>query len=390
MDKDLSKNKVRKIITLHDPCDEDFLIKSLQISGGKLIKKLPLVDGYLCEFPSEADFALAVRVDNDRIEVDDDIEFRLCWYPGLPFFQHLFPPYSSYAPINKPVIKPTPEPPLYNTERVGWGLRRIGAPQVWQKLKRRRVRVGIIDTGIDYNHPDIRESIKGGINTLDGYSQQQFKDDYGHGTHIAGIIGASGRNARFMGINPYVDFYIVKAFDRRGKGNLSDIIEGLDWLYSNQVEIINMSFSTMETNNTFRRAIRYLDDRGVILVAAAGNDGGSDSVNYPGRFPEVITVSATDRYDRIASFSSTGPEVNFCAPGVDIPSAWLNGAYELKSGTSFAAPHVTGIVADLLNYYGYMPPTKVKEIMVSGAAKLANLAKEQQGFGIVELPRIIY
>ena len=125
-----------------------------------------------------------------------------------------------------------------------------------------------------------------------------------------------------MGINPYVDFYIVKAFDRRGKGNLSDIIEGLDWLYSNQVEIINMSFSTMETNNTFRRAIRYLDDRGVILVAAAGNDGGSDSVNYPGRF-QVITVSATDRYDRIASFSSTGPEVNFCAPGVDIPSVWL-------------------------------------------------------------------
>ena len=377
MEKDLYKNMVRKIITLHDPGDEDFLIKSLKISGGKLIKRLPLVDGYLCEFPSEADFALAVRVDNERIEVDEDIEFRLCWF------------YYPYVPISKPVDKPIPAAPIYSAEKAGWGLRRIGAPQVWEKLKGRRVRVGIIDTGIDYNHPDLTGNIKGGINTIDGFSPQQFMDDYGHGTHIAGIIGATGRNARFIGINPYVDFYTVKAFDRKGKGNLSDIIEGLDWLYSNQVEIINMSFSTMETNNTFRRAIRYLDERGVILVAAAGNDGGSDSVNYPGRFPEVIAVSATDRLDRIASFSSTGPEVNFCAPGVEIPSAWLNKGYELKSGTSFAAPHISGIATDLLNYYGYMSPTKVKEMMASGAVKISHLAKEQQGLGIVELPRII-
>jgi len=378
MEKDLNKNLVRKIITMHDPEDEDFLIKSLKISGGRLIKRLPLVNGYLCEFPSEADFALAVRVDNDRIEIDDDIEFRLCWF------------YNPYVPISKPIPKPIPAPPIYGTDRVGWGLRRIGAPQVWEKLKRRRVRVGIIDTGIDFNHPDLTESIRGGINTIDGFPPQQFMDDYGHGTHIAGIIGATGRNARFFGINPYVDFYIVKAFDRRGKGNLSDIIEGLDWLFSNQVELINMSFSTMETNNTFRRAIQYLDGKGVVLVAAAGNDGGRNSVNYPGRFPEVIAVSATDKQDRIASFSSTGPEVNFCAPGVDIPSAWLNGQYKLKSGTSFAAPHISGIAADLLNYYGFLPPTKVKEMMASGAVKITHLGNEQQGLGIVELPRIIY
>jgi len=365
-----NQEMVRKIITLHDPGDEDFLIKSLEIAGGRLVKKLPLVDGYLCEFPSEADYNLAIRVDSDRIEVDDDLEFRLCWF-------------------QEPIYKPAPMVPLFSRERAGWGLHRIGAPQVWAKLKSRRVRVGIIDTGIDYNHPDLTENIRGGINTLDGYPWQQYMDDYGHGTHIAGIIGSTGANARLIGINPAVDFYIVKAFDKRGKGNLSDIIQGLDWLAQNQVEVINMSFSTMETNNTFQRAIHYLEGRGVVMVAAAGNDGKSNSVDYPARFSEVIAVSATDRQDMLAKFSSTGPEVDFCAPGVDIPSAWLNGGYELKSGTSFAAPHLAGVAADLLNYYGFMPPAKVKELMVGGAVRISNLGKTQQGAGMVELPRII-
>lgn len=377
---------VRKIITLRDPGDEEFLIKSLEMCGGRLIKRLPLVDGYLCEFTSENDLALAFRADNHKIEVEDDLEFRLCWFPGVPYFVPYFP--FSNTPVKQPGYKP-PSPPFFNTDRAGWGLQRIGAPQVWGKLKRRRVRIGIIDTGLDVNHPDLLENIQGGINTLDGHSPQNFMDDYGHGTHIAGIIGSTGRNAQLMGINPYVDFYIVKAFDNRGKGNLSDIIEGLDWLSRQQVEIINMSFSTKETNNSFRRAMQYLNGRGVVLVAAAGNDGGSNSVNYPGRFPEVLAVTATDKQDRIAGFSSTGPEVDFCAPGVDIPSAWLDGKYEVRSGTSFAAPHLTGTVADLINYYGFMSPGKIKELLLNGAVSISNLGKEQQGAGMVEIPRLI-
>ncbi|MGI6588406.1 MAG: S8 family peptidase [Peptococcia bacterium] len=359
MEKKTSKRKIRKIITLRHPEDEDFLRRSLERSGGRLIKKLPLVEGYVCEFLSEDDVLFAVRDEENRLQVEEDLEFKLCWYPF----------------------------PLFNQKRIGWGLRRIGAPQVWEKLKERRVRVGIIDTGIDYYHPDLRGNIKSGISTLEGH--RQFMDDYGHGTHIAGIIGSSGRNAGMTGINPYVDFYIVKAFNQKGKGNLSDIIEGLDWLARQQVGIINMSFSTAETNRTFYRAIQYLDRQGIILVAAAGNDGRKNSVNYPARFSQVLAVSATDKYDDLASFSSTGPEVNFCAPGVEIPSAWLGGRYEVKSGTSFAAPHLTGTVANLFNYYGFLPPARIKEMMVGGAVRLSKLGKEQQGAGMVELPRII-
>ncbi|MDD2212331.1 MAG: S8 family peptidase [Clostridia bacterium] len=385
MAKERSKNKVRKIITLRNSGDIEFLKQSLERFGGKMIKKLPLVEGYLCEFPSEDDVSLAVRGEPDRLQAEDDLEFKLCWYPGELFFKSFFP--FAHLPLSKPMIKPKPYPLFFNKESAGWGLQRIGAPQVWSKLKERRVRIGIIDTGIDYYHPDLSENIKGGICTLDG--KHQFMDDYGHGTHVAGIIGSTGRTIGLTGINPYVDFYIVKAFDKKGKGNLSDIIEGLDWLARRQVEIINMSFSTTETNQTFYRVIQYLDRRGIVLVAAAGNDGGSNSVNYPARFPQVIAVSATDKLDRLAAFSSTGPEVDFCAPGVEIPSAWVGGRYEVKSGTSFAAPHLTGTVADLLNYYGSLPPTRIKEIMASGAVKIQKLGQEQQGAGMVELPRII-
>lgn len=377
-----AKTVVRKIINLRDPGDVNFLKQTLEGSGGRIIKELPLVDGYLCEFPSEDNALLAVRGETDRFQVEDDLEFKLCWFPGLPFFNNPFAPF--FPPIHNPIFKPNPYP---GNERVGWGLKRIGANQVWSKLKNKRVRVGIIDTGIDYNHPDLRANIKGGLSTIDG--QERFMDDYGHGTHIAGIIGSSSRNFGMTGINPYVDIYAVKAFDKDGKGKLSDIIEGLDWLNRHQVDIINMSFSTSETNDTFYRVIQHINDRGIIMIAAAGNDGKRNTVNYPARFPQVIAVSATDKNDSIANFSSTGPEIDFCAPGVNIPSAWIGGGYEEKSGTSFAAPHITGIVADLLNYHDTLPSSRVKEIMAGGAVRLNRLDREQQGAGMVELPRII-
>lgn len=361
-----SAKTVKKIITLQNPDDLNLLKQSLEKVGARLLKELPLVQGYLCEFPSEEKVLLAFRSNEGMFEVEDDLEFRLCWLfePFFPIFQP------------KPPLQPKPLP--ISQPKIGWGLKRIGAPQVWNKLKERRVRVGIIDTGIDYNHKDLAENIRDGVSTLDG--RRDFLDDYGHGTHVAGIVSS---------INPSVDIFAVKAFNKEGKGNLSDIIEALDWLARRQVDIINMSFSTSDTNRTFAGAISFLDAKGITMVAAAGNDGNGESVKYPARFPQVIAVSATDQYDRIARFSSTGPEVDFCAPGTDIPSAWLNGTYVEKSGTSFAAPHIAGVAADLVNVYGPMPPVRVRELMTGGAVRLAKLSNEQQGAGMVELPRII-
>lgn len=369
--------KVRKIIAINSG-DIKEIRRLLAKSEVEIIKELPLVNALLVELPATREIGLVVRGLEDQISIEEDLEFKLCF---------LFPWFMPPRPIYPPQEMEKPSFPLPNKGRVDWGLRRIGAPTVWEKLKERRVRVGIIDTGITDTHPDLQANIKECTSTLDGNSS--FLDDNGHGTHVAGTIGARSTRGGMVGINPYTDFYIVKAFDRQGSAKLSDIIEGIDWLIRRQVNVINMSFSTAETNNIFSRAIQEAYFRGTVLVAAAGNDGGTNSVNYPAKYSEVIAVSATDSRDNLASFSSTGPEVDFCAPGVDIKSTWLRSGYKVSSGTSFAAPHIAGAAADLLNYYGPMSPDQVKGKLASGAVALDGLSEEQQGAGIVELTRII-
>jgi subtilisin len=386
---------IRKIVTVESREDLQTLREALALSGGRIIKELPLVNGYLCEFRGDG-INLAVRDLETKITVEEDLEFKLCQQPNfsfLPqFFSFFFPqyPYLQYPQYPQaPQKTPAPQNPLAppktkSPQMADWGLRRIGAPFVWDKLKERRIRVGIIDTGINTSHPDLKGNIVEGVSTLD--DSTSYEDDYGHGTHIAGIIGANSSYG-ITGINPYVDIYAVKAFNKSGKGNLADIIEGMDWLLRRQVNVINMSFSTSETNSTFVRVIQAAYSRGVIMVAAAGNDGGP--VNYPAKFPEVVAVSATDSNDRIADFSCFGPEINFCAPGVNIRSVWLNSSYAVKSGTSFAAPHITGVVADVLNYYGMMKPSQVIAMMSQNSAALPALNVEQQGAGMVDLQKII-
>lgn len=373
--------KIRKIISVNDNKDMDSLRGVLQSSGGTIIKELPLVNGFLCEFDQETSVGVSVRALEEKVTVEDDIKFKLCELPRFFFPPGFLFPHPYWFGPQKTTPPKTPATIFSN---VDWGMRRIGATEVWGKLKDRRVRVGIIDTGINYMHPDLRENIREGISTLDGHNS--FLDDYGHGTHVAGVIGANNRYGK-IGINPNADFYAVKAFNNKGSGSLADIIEGIDWLMRRQVEIINMSFSTSETSASFVRAIRAAVSRGIIMVAAAGNDG--KDVNYPARFPEVIAVSATDKNDRIAEFSCFGPEINFCAPGVNINSTWLGDGYSVKSGTSFAAPHIVGAVADVLNYYGPMSAQQAIRVLSQGAVTLAHLSREQQGAGMVELPRII-
>lgn len=373
------RSMVRKIVSVDNPQDIAELRDAIRISGGSIIKELPLINGFVCEF-SEEDTAIAVRGNSEKISIEKDIKFRLCVDRTTYFNPFFFPFFSQPKPKESEPVKKD----FLDARRIDWGLKRMGAPQVWNKLKDTRVRVGIIDTGINYYHADLRPNIREGVCTLDG--QSSYMDDYGHGTHVAGIIGASN-SMGMVGINPYVDLYIVKAFDKKGSANLSDIIEGFEWLMRRNVSIINMSFSTSEGSQTFVRAVQAMQNRGIVMVAAAGNDGGE--VNYPARFPQVIAVSAIDKQDKIASFSSHGPEINFCAPGVDITSTWVGSAYAVKSGTSFAAPHISGAVADVINYYGHITSSQIFNVLSEKAITLGNLNKEQQGAGLIELPKII-
>ncbi|RKQ35828.1 S8 family serine peptidase [Oceanobacillus halophilus] len=225
------------------------------------------------------------------------------------------------------------------TER--WNISQIGAEKAWvEGSTGKNVNIAIIDTGVSPHH---ELTVAGGIATVD-YTEN-WKDDHGHGTHVAGVIAASHNETGVVGVAPDANIYAVKALDENGEGDLEDILEGIDWAIANNMDIINLSLGTDVEDPLLEEAIEKAADNGILIVGASGNSGEESSVIYPAKYEHVIGVSAVDGRLNIAPFSSTGPEVEFSAPGFSILSTFLDNSYGTASGTSQAAPHVTGILA---------------------------------------------
>ncbi|MBM7648275.1 minor extracellular protease Epr [Bacillus ectoiniformans] len=234
---------------------------------------------------------------------------------------------------------------LSTKEESQWGFQAMKSSQAFSSgLTGKGLKVAVIDTGIA-NHAELQ--VAGGVSTVNYTSS--WRDDHGHGTHVAGIIGAKKNGSGIVGIAPDSEIYSVKVMDQKGEGTLQDILEGIDWSIANNMDIINLSLGT----NSYSQLMKDLSDRayakGILLVGASGNSGNAsgtgNSVNYPGKFDSVIAVSAVDQYMQRGSFSSVGAEVEYTAPGVGIISTYLNGQYAKMDGTSQAAPHVSGLLA---------------------------------------------
>ena len=231
---------------------------------------------------------------------------------------------------------------------ISWGVKRIGAGTVHESgNKGTGVNVAIIDTGIDYTHSDLDDN----FGTLLGYDfangDSDPMDDNGHGTHCAGIVAAEDDDEGVVGVAPEAYLYAVKVLDSGGSGSLSNVIAGIQWSVDNSMDVISMSFGSDFRSISLKKACDNAYRSGVLLVAAAGNDGyspGKGNVDYPARYDSVIAVAATESNDNRASFSSTGPDVELAAPGVDIYST-VPGGYGTKDGTSMACPHVAGTAA---------------------------------------------
>lgn len=227
-----------------------------------------------------------------------------------------------------------------------WGIDRIDAELVWPAGNSANpIKVGIVDTGISLSHPDLALNIKGSYNAVN--SRRSANDDNGHGSHVAGIVAALDNAIGVVGAAREADLYAIKVLSSSGSGYLSDIIEGIDWAIARDLDVINMSLGTAADVQSFHDAVIRAAAAGITIVAAAGNSGGA--VNYPGAYPEVIGVSATDSTNALASWSSRGPEVDLAAPGVSIYSTYKGNGYATLSGTSMASPHVAAAAALLLN-----------------------------------------
>ena len=308
-------------------------------------------------------------------------------------------PISTPTPTNTPIPTNTPTPTLTPTptpeggsqealQPIPWGVNRVDADNVWALTTANNIKVAIIDTGIDLDHPDLEANIKGGRNTI--RTSRSADDDNGHGTHVAGTVAGVNNSIGVVGVGHQIDLYAVKALDRRGSGYVSDIIEGIQWSIDNNMNVINMSLGTSSNVTAFHDAVIAARNAGIVVVSAAGNSGpGDNTVIYPAKYPESIAISATTSSDGFASFSSSGPEVDLAAPGNSIYSTYRNGGYTTMSGTSMATPHVAGAAAMVLSTHPGFTPSQVQSHLQNNAEWLSGLSSNQQGSGLVDVEKAV-
>lgn len=220
---------------------------------------------------------------------------------------------------------------------VDWGVESYGIPQLWRTSKGSGVTVAVIDSGI-YPHSALKDVVADYRNFS---SDSDVYDTLGHGTHVAGVIGA--RSGAAKGIAPDVKILSLKVLGHSGMGSNDAVAEAVRFATESKVDICCMSLGSSKPDARLHSAVKDAHAQGIVVVCAAGNDGGA--VNYPAAFQETIAVGAVDKNRNACEFSSRGKEIAVAAPGQDITSTWLADGYATVSGTSMAAPFVAGVLA---------------------------------------------
>ena len=389
--------KSTKIVLFKDFVYSELKRELISSVGGRIVRELPLVNGMEVEFTAAAALpvwrtAAATTTQNPetklkakyQVEAVDPNEYRNWLVSGTVPLQSVAIPSAQQllrqAVQNKaaaPAVGAAGVQAQAQDKSIPWGVSRVKAPAVWERSAGAGVKVGVIDTGIDYTHPALKANYKGGTNTATTGGDP--KDDNGHGTHVAGTIAAAGDD--IVGVAPQAGLYAIKVLNENGYGTTASIVDGLSWCVENRMDIVNMSLRG-PASEVLEKAVKAAVAAGVTIVAASGNFPDA-SVSAPARYPEVIAVSASTSQDGLAGFASTGPEVDFIAPGDDIASTWTGGGTAVISGTSMAAPHVAGLAA-LARGLGADGPDAIRAMLQRSATPLKDLTPEQQGAGMID------
>ena len=242
-----------------------------------------------------------------------------------------------------------------NTNEIPAGVALIQAPRIWDETKGKGITIAVLDTGCDTSHSDLRKQIVGGRNFTDddGSNPDIFLDYNGHGTHVAGTIAARQNDDGVIGVAPEASLLIVKVLNKNGSGQYDWIIDGIHYAIEQKVDIISMSLGGPNDMPELHQAIKKAIANNILVVCAAGNEGdgddATDEFGYPGCYNEVISVGAINLERRSSKFTNSHNEIDLVAPGEKIISTYLNGKYATLSGTSMAAPHVSGALALIKN-----------------------------------------
>ncbi len=274
----------------------------------------------------------------------------------------------------------------------------IRAPDVWrQGLRGAGVKIAVLDTGIDLQHPDF----KGRIAAMADFTGEGIKDGSGHGTHVAGIASGDGTasGGRYTGVAPGADLYIAKVLDSQGSAFMSDVMTGIDWAVRQDVHVMNLSLSgapPSDGTDALSETCDLVVERGFVTCVAAGNSGpGPSSIGPPGCAGKVITVGASTDADMLLEASSRGPTadgrvkpdvlfpgagiISCRAAGTSLGNA-LNSVYAEASGTSMAAPHASGVSALLLQANPGLTPSEIKQLIMTAATDLG-VGRNSEGAG---------
>ena len=242
------------------------------------------------------------------------------------------------------------------------------------------VLVAVIDSGIDTTNPDLAGSIAASFDVL-GPHEIHF-----HGTAMAGAIAAHGR---LMGVAPQVRLLAVRALDAQGQGTSLSIADGIEWAVARDARVINMSFAGPQ-DPLLRQHLAAVHTRGIVMIAAAGNEGPASPPLYPAADAHVIAVTATDADDRLYALANRGRYIAIAAPGVEVLEPAPNDGLQLISGTSVAAAHVSGIAALVLERVPTLSPEGVRSVIMRSAAALsAPEAKDASGAGLTDALRAV-
>jgi len=350
------------------------------------------------DFQNTGIYLLEVALDiGEDTLVSDSLPFRI-----LPIKLPLAPPVEAAGEGLYTVYQ----------QPVNWGLVRVAAPEAWTMTHgSHSIVVAVIDSGIDRSISQLAGSLwtnpgeiagnridddgNGYVDDIHGWDFRDGDADslsgtpvHGHGTVVASIIAAQPGELPIVGIAPGVRLMDVRFLDSSNSFRASDwpsFADAIDYAVDNGANIINLSiFAYGRPPRDFERAIERAASRGVIIVGITGNLG-ETAVMYPGKYPSVIAVSATTRNDLLAGFSNHGPGVALCAPGDRITAFGKGGRAATQSGTSFAAPHVTGVLALVLSIAPHLSPAELTAILEATAIDLGPRGvDEMYGSGLID------
>jgi RHS repeat-associated protein len=324
--------------------------------GTGLVKMIPQIGVYKVKLPA----GVTAEEMAGRYRLEPEVEYAE-------------PNYMMYAVV-------TPNDPQFFQQ---WGLNNTGqsggtpdadidAPEGWDVTTGQTSTVmAVVDTGCDLNHPDLQGKFIAGHDFINDDSDPW--DDNGHGTYVAGILGASTNNTvGGAGVLWQNQIMPLKVLGSDGSGSYEDVVSAILYAADNGVDVVNMSLGGSDPSDTLLDAMEYAYNAGVVLVSAAGNDNGG--VLYPAAYTQFgIAVAATDHNDQRASFSNYGSEVDVAAPGVNIYSTWWDDTYSSASGTSAATPFVSGLAGLLLSQDPALLPAEV-EAKLKSTSEDVNIA----------------